>query len=160
MERKTINFLVSDLHASQSAYYLTRNINEYTKKDPFLEFMVFFENLSKPVITPNFAIMQIAEAWGQRGVTIATTLSTASRLIHFPAPSDKIFYIWDLEWMRPINKVYDMYAGIYLHPSLKLIARSKDHAMQIKNCFNRDVDAIISDFDMEQILEVSNYGNK
>lgn len=159
MERKTINFLVNDLHASQLSYYLTRNVNEYIKSDPSLDFVVFFENLSKPVLVPNFALMQVAEAWGQPGVSIATSLTTASRLIHFPAPSKKFFYVWDLEWLRPTNKVYDLYAGIYLHPELKLLARSEEHASLIKNSFNREVEAIVSDFDMNKILEVSNHGS-
>ena len=100
--------------------------------------------------------MQISEAWGHKGPVIATSFSTAYKLIGFPNKK-KIFYIWDLEWIRAKQsgiKEYEKYIDVYTDSSLELIARSEPHKQAIENAFNRKVNHVVSDFNIDKILEI------
>lgn len=151
--KMNINVLLQDVGASQIAYCVIRNLNKLSDTRPDIDTIVYYENMHRNCIPPNFAIMQIAEAWGQHGPMIATSLSTAIKLTGFPSER-KIFYVWDLEWLRGEQRHYQMYANIYTHPGLELIARSEDHKRAIENAFNREVKHVISDFDTNQLLKV------
>lgn len=154
-----LNFVVSDLSSSQQNYFLIRNLNMLTELLPQVNVQVFCENLSRFCLRPKFAIMNVAEAWGQTGPFVATNLSTAAKTITYPFASKKLFYIWDLEWLRGSNKNYNNYAPIYLHPSLELVCRSSEHKDLTEVAFNREVKHIVDNFDMKQLLEIVNVTN-
>lgn len=152
--RSNINVLVPDLNASQLNYYLINNINKYQEDNKNINIQVFTENLSRFCVKPNFGVMNVSEAWGQSGPFIATNISTAAKLISYPLASKKIFYIWDLEFIRQNYRVYDYYAPFYLNKELELVCRSKDHKALVENAFNREVKHIISNFNLNKILEI------
>tara|TARA_Y100001949_G_scaffold11720_1_gene8696 strand:- start:276 stop:785 length:510 start_codon:yes stop_codon:yes gene_type:complete len=151
--KMNINVLLQNVGASQISYYVIRNLNELGNTRPDIDAIVYYETMHRNCLPPNFAIMQIAEAWGQHGPVIATSLSTALKLTGFPSER-KIFYVWDLEWLRGQQRHYKTYADIYTHPDLELIARSEDHKRAVENAFNREVKHVISDFDTNQLLKV------
>lgn len=150
---KNINILLQNVGASQLSYLVIRNANDIGAIRPEIDVIAYYENLHKNCMPPNFAVMQIAEAWGQRGPMIATTLSTAFKLIGFPADR-KLFYIWELEWIREGNKQYEMYADVYTHTDLELVARSQSHKRLIESTFNREVAHVVDDFDMQQLIGI------
>ena len=113
-------------------------------------------------MSPNFPSLHIAEAWTQEGSMIATSESTAEKLIGFPGADKKYFYVWDLEWLRwepPRirfgNLGYSPYAP-YLNPDLEIICISKYPADIIKNNFNIEVKYIVDDFNIQDIMEIVN----
>jgi len=151
-----INFLINHLAASQLAYNLIHSINNqpYDVND---EYTVFVEDITPICVPPTFVIMQLAEAWAQRGITIATNLSTALKLRDFPGPCAKFFYVWDLEWLRGHgNRYYEFYQSVYSNTALELIARSQTHADLLTNCFNRKVNHIIEDCNIIQFKSIIN----
>lgn len=144
-----INFLVDDFGASQISYYITRNANR--RED--ICAVVFYQNMSSLCIQPNFPIMSVAEAWQAPGPMIATSLSTADRLLTFPIKDKKFLYIWDMVWTRGQKRLpYEVVARIIQHPDLKIIARSEHHAKVIENDFNIKPVSIVEDADLEKIL--------
>lgn len=147
-----LGVLVRDLGPSQFNYYCIRNANVALKSGKVADFVAFYENLTKPCLTPNFAIMQAAEAWGYDGVLVATTLSTAEKLIRFPSAQRKLFYVWDLEWLRMGQKSYRALQAVYGHSRLRLLARSAEHARLIGEVWNREA-AIVDDFDLPALLK-------
>jgi len=68
------------------------------------------------------------------------------------SPKRKLFYIWDLEWLRPHAKDFIANLRIYRHPKLELIARSISHAQAVENYANKKVNAIIPDFNLQYII--------
>jgi hypothetical protein len=150
-----LNVLLQNVGASQLSYIVIRNLNELAQTKPEIDVAVFYENMHRNCLPPNFAVMQIAEAWGQHGPIIATSLSTAFKLISFPS-KQKFFYVWDLEWLRGQNRQYEQYVGVYTQKELTLIVRSQAHADIIQNAFNRKAQHIVEDFDVNQILEITN----
>ena len=147
---KKIGFLVNDLNPSQLSYFLIKNANEFLTKNKDYDIYIFYDNLAVPCLTPNFAIMQAAEAFSFDGTLIATNLNTASKLINFPSAEKKYFYVWDLDWMRMKNKSFDALQSIYGNKELSLIARSDEHKQAIENAWNAPVKNVISNFDMSK----------
>jgi len=153
--RSNLNILVSELGPSQMNYFLIRNVNHFHANNPNSNIQVFTENLSRFCLQPHFGVMNVSEAWGQSGPFIATNISTASKLTTYPLSKKKFFYIWDLEWLRPQYRVYDMYSPFYLDPTLELICRSEEHKKLTENAFNRDVKHIIENFDIDKLNEIT-----
>jgi hypothetical protein len=152
--RKNINFLVTDLGASQQNYYLINNINKIHDEIVDLNINIFSENLSRFCLPVKFSVMSVAEAWAQEGPFVSTNFSTTSKLIKYPRASHKLFYIWDLEFLRGEGRIYDIYAPIYLNKEIELICRSEDHKKIVENTFNRNVKYIVENFDIEKILDI------
>ena len=148
-----IGFVVPDLAPSQLSYYLIKNINEQCaiSKD---DFVIFFEDVSTKIIDPHFAIMNAAELWTFDGILISTTISTALTCINSMSTAEKYFYVWDLEWLREMGKNFEYSIKAFTSDEIRLIARSQDHAVAIKNYCNRDVLDIVEDFNINQFMRI------
>lgn len=150
-----IGFLVNNLGGSQLAYYLIRNVNFHLDKNYLIDVIAFYENLTKPCVPMSFASMPINEAWNyQADAIIATNLATAAKLLSFPTPAKKIFYVWDIEWLRLKQRYFRELRGIYSSPKIELWARSASHAELISDCWNKDVKGVVNDFNMNEIVKL------
>lgn len=149
-----IGFLVPHLGVSHQSFRLIHNINEVTTNVVDPDIMVFYENLVRPCYPLKFATSNIADAWNYSGNLITTTLSSAYKSIRFPAPSNKYFYVFNLEWIKMPNKLYENLAEVYQNPNLKLLARSQEHANLIEEAWARPVRAVIKDFNIDALAKV------
>lgn len=150
---KRINFLVDDVGASQLAYYLLTELNRLVRTRNDINPTVFYSSLTDHCIKPiEFNMMMMVEAFDHPGPTVATSLPTAGRLIAMPRPHPKIFYVWDLEWMRYANINWSSVNRLMTHEDLKLIARSTSHKKAIENCFDVEVDAVVQRCAIDDIL--------
>ena len=146
--------LLSDVGSSQLSFYAITEINKLSKTNPLVDGVLFYEKISSSCMPANFSIMPISECWINTGPVVATCVSTASKLLSFPSEK-KFFYVWDLEWIRNRQiKHYENYVDVYTDKNMTLIARSKPHAEIISNCFNTNVDHILSDFSAQEFLEI------
>lgn len=150
-----INFLVNSLGQNQLAVSLIKSISAMDFKTD-MDLVVFTEHLGPHCLPPTFATMQISEAWGQEGAMIATSYSTAQYLLNFPGKPAKLYYVWDLEWLRGPNRVFAWYDYVYANPQLTLVARSQHHADILSNNFNREVKYIVPDCNVPKLIEVIN----
>ena len=150
-----IGFLIEDTSASQLSFNLVKNINNYIE-DNGGDFVVFFEDSTSNVLTPNFALMSVNEIWSFKGSLFATTVSTALSMQKCFAPKNKMFYVWDLEWTRENGRDFEFIIQAFTDENTKLIARSKEHAKAIENYCNRKVKHIVNDFNIEKIVRITN----
>ena len=151
---KNFSVLVNNLGSSQLSFFIIKEINALPALRPEIDGIVFYENLSSACLPVNFATMNMSECWCHSGPIVATSFSTAKTLSEFPSEK-KMFYVWDLEWMRSNNKKqYEEYRDVYTNESMELIARSTSHKEAIENAFNRTVNYVIPDFNLMKILEV------
>lgn len=153
-----LNFLVEHMGNSQLSYELSRTLNNLADKRSDIDAIVFFNTLTRSRIVPKFAMMQMIEAWGQKGYTIATSCATTRKMMTFPGPQKRFFYVWDLEWIRGEKRTYDMFAPLYQDPRIILITRSGIHRDALDNGFNigrlgKPI-YVVEDFNEEQLLEV------
>ena len=150
-----IGFIIEEPSSSQLSFNLIKNINNYLANSQD-DFVVFFENSTASVLNPEFSLMSLSEIWKFEGSLFATNVSTAISLKKCFAPKQKYFYVWDLEWTRRQGKEFEFTIQAFKDPALKLIARSEEHATAIKNYCNRDVSGIVSDFNIEQLVRITN----
>jgi hypothetical protein len=150
---KNLSLILENTGSSQVSFFAINALNKIREKETSIDSIIFCEEIHKNCIPANFSVMPISEAWLHHGPIIATTLSTAKKLINF-ASDEKFFYVWDLEWIRnkPIKK-YEDYIDVYTNKSLKLIARSESHKNIIESTFNRNVSNIVSDFNVSELME-------
>lgn len=132
-----VGVAVSDLSASQLNLLIIGQLENNIEN---FDGSVFFCNVTHPLKEPRFACYQIAEMYNYDGVSIATDLQTANKLLFMLSPPEKYFYVWELEWFKFPHRNYHDFAQIYRNPELKLIARTEDYANMIEHCFNRKVD--------------------
>ncbi len=144
-----LNVLVDSLSSSQIAFYAIQCANAMCEQG--VPVVLFYEKVARPCLQLLCPSMSIVEAWAQRGVTIATSLSTAARLIQFPGPHAKYYYAWDTEGWLAAFRQYGGVAQIFRNPSLHLIARNIDQARVIENNYNVRVASIFDNFDVTAI---------
>lgn len=147
-----LNFLVDHIGASHMAYYLIEEANVLTENGE-ANVIIFFDQLHAPCRRLKVPTMMMVEAWAQPGVSIATSCSTAARLLNFPGPQRKLFYVWDMIWLRNPKRV-GAYSELFRNPELTLIARCPDHAEALANDFNVEVPYVFDNFQREGLLEV------
>ena len=135
-----LGFILHDLNPSELAFNIFMRAVELHDWSVY----VFFEELSRPPLSSYLSpIYHVGEAYTFDGPLIATTLSTAQKLITFPTPRPKYFFLNDLEWLRYPQKQFDIFASIYQHPELELICRSEQHRILVENCWGKNVSHII-----------------
>lgn len=145
-----LGILMNNLGPTQLAYYAIINNNK--KND--IDCILFYENQAKSCLPMNFATMQIYEAYTYEADIIATSISTAHKMLSFPSAKNKFFYVWDLEWMRIRNKNFNYLSNIYRNDKIHLIARSQSHKNIIEDCWNVKVCAVIDDCNISELVKV------
>jgi len=149
--KPTINFLVDHIGASHMAFYMIEQAHKLSEQGK-ANVSIFYDQLHRPCRRVMLPTMLMVEAWAQPGVSIATSMSTAARLLSFPGPQHKLFYVWDMSWMNN-PKPYGPATQLFRNPKLSIIARCQAHAMVLENNFNIDVEHVFDNFDHTKLLE-------
>jgi hypothetical protein len=150
-----IGFLVNNLGANQLAFQLIKNGNKYCREHG-KDVLVFYEDQIPPCHYLQMATMPIVDACNYKGSLVATSLSTANKLLHLSGTKKKYFYVWSLEWifLDASHRRYEELASIYQNSKLKLIARSAEHATAIENAWQRAVYGIVENVDIGQFHSI------
>lgn len=155
---KKLGICVQNLGPSQKNFYLVKRINQYINDCKYSNFdiIVFYNDVVPIAFKPLCGTMHIAEAFNyQNSTMIATCLETAQKVSKMMGPIRKIFYPYNLEWVRQRNQhplPYELIREIYGNKSLELYVRSKDHADILKNNFNRQ-SITMGEFEINKFLE-------
>ena len=72
------------------------------------------------------------------------------------SPERKIFYVWDLEWLRRHGKEFENTVKAFTDSEVTLIARSKEHALAIENYCNTKIKHIVEDFNIKKLIRIIN----
>ena len=148
---KQLGIIISSLDNNQLAFFSILNANLLIQKE--IDCVLFFENTSRPVIKPNVSIMNSSEVWDFCGDVIATTLRSAACLPKLIRARRRIFYLWDLEFLRPYGRNYIPNMELLRNPKIELAARSESHKRAIENYCNKQVSYVIDDCDFSKIME-------
>jgi|TARA_R110000824_G_scaffold244924_1_gene433941 hypothetical protein len=150
--------IIEDLSASQNSFYMIKEFNKLSaRKD--MSMSMFYVRPSMPVIKPFFSCRNISFLSGFNGTAIATNIANAKILLKSHNNCKKYLYMWDLEWLKIPSNFSDV-CDTLLDKRLNLIARSESHASVVKNFCNKDVVAIIDNWNMNQILSLNNSEEK
>lgn len=150
-----LGIMIEQLDFSQLGIKLTENVNQLLESDPSMDVIAFYENWAIAPLAPHFSLMMEREVWGFKGTLMSTTLKTTERMIRCPGPSKKIFYVWDLEWLRLPFAQFEKLSEIYCHPSIELVARTSGHADLLTKVWKKPI-AVMDNFDTETLKRLSN----
>lgn len=150
----SIGVILPDLSSSQLAYYATKNINMLLTTSNKHDAVIFYETLAPVHTLPRCATMNISEIWSFHGTLISTNIDNTLQSIKAINNAKKIFYIWDLEWLRQGKQNYLYNIRAYRSNKVALVARNKDHAKAIEDYCNRKVNGIIDNFQINNFLSI------
>ena len=145
MQKNKVGILLNNLQPSQISYYAVGTINGLLRKG--FDAIVFVKNLCVPSTRPFCSIMNQCEAIDFDGLLIATDLDSAEFLLNINTECKKVFYVWDLEWLRGANNFLKN-MEVYRSQKLKIVVRSEQHEKIFTNYTNRKPDAVIPDLNM------------
>ena len=103
--------------------------------------------------------MSETDIWGYDAPVIATDLASAKTLLSASGPTEKLFYVWDLEWLRLPDYNHEELSKIYNNDDIKLIARSDRHYMLIKECW-KEPEFVMPDFSPNALMGIVNHYGK
>lgn len=149
-----LGFLVPSLGPSQLSFRVIYQSNKAIRSNKGHDIITFYEVLSQPCFSLGFATMNVIDAWNYHGPLIATTISSAEKIVRFPRPKQRYFYIWDLEWVHIKSRNFLPFCDIYQNPQLSLICRSESHKKIVEQCWNVKVRAVVEDFDIEGFSKI------
>ncbi len=149
---KIASFL-DDISISQNSYSMIREFNKLSSNK--VSTCCFYHNLAPPPINMNFAIINSYYLPYWDGHIFATSLQTANTLKKINSVAKKYLYLYDLEWLRSAQD-FEENMKILRDPSIKIVARSIDHADMIQNYANIKVKDIMSDWQSSKLLEIVN----
>ena len=148
-----IGIIIPHLGLGQSGFYAITEVNRLVEMGHKSDFVLFFEQVTMPILQPQCGTMCINELMSFKGTLITTTLNnTAMALARSSRSENKIiFYVWDLEWLRPNQNNYLHNFAIY-NTVHKLVARSQEHTNALENYCSRKVDLISPDFNIDEMI--------
>lgn len=147
-----IGIVVNNLGLSQLSYEVTRNINDLLRQTSEHCITIFYENMKHMMSAPMCATLHSSNCWSFNHPLVATSLSTANKILSVPYNGKKFLYCWNLEWLNNIPH-YEPIQRIYTHPDLTLITRNEQHAKILENCFNVKPAFNMQEFDINTLLE-------
>ena len=127
-----LGIIIPHLGSSQMAHEAIKLVNQ--AKDA----VIFVEQLIAPCMPVHCASMCITEAVSFGGLLITTNIENtmmASEIVNRKKVK-LVFYVWDLEWLRPNKANYLYNLKTYNTPDV-LVVRHKDHVSPLTNYCNR-----------------------
>ena len=147
--------VLNSLSNSDLAFVSINQVGHELNQETDTDCLFLTEEKHPPCIPIPCARMNISEVYSCKGLLISTSLSTANTVAKAIVEAEKVFYVWDLEFLRGKKDFVDN-VKIYRNPALTLIARSQSHADAIENYCNRKPDFIIPDLNIGEIKRCLN----
>jgi hypothetical protein len=149
-----LGFIVPDLGLSHRSYALTNAINKFYEggNNSNIDIAVFCENRVEPRVEPYFATFNVTDAYAYAGPMVATSLSTAKKILSFPQLTHKFFYVWDLEWINNATMNFNDFSDIYQNNKLEFVVRSEEHKKIFEKVWNAKTFKIIEDFNINEFI--------
>jgi len=155
MKVKKLGLVTSHLTVNQLSYQFISSANRLLVERDDVDISLFFVNDGPRIVKPSFSCMCLFEAYAYDGVTVATSLSTAARILDYPGPNRNPIYLYcmDLDYLRMQNRQYEALASVYMNPKIHLIARSKSHYDILSSVFKQPV-GIVEGCEAKEFIEL------
>lgn len=125
-------------------------VNKYVESNND-ELCVLTLDQSYPFTNINTAIFHPSEMDSfNNGLIVSSTIKTAQMSLSCSNNSKKLLFLYDLDWMF-YPMMYDELYEVLNNKNLILVSRSKDHIKPIKNLRGKEPEAVIENFNLEEI---------
>lgn len=149
-----LGIIVSNYGQNQLSFDTLNSANEFLRSGHKVDLTLFYEMPVPLKQAPLTALMNIYEAWGYDGVLIATSISSAFKVLGMPVANKRYFYIYNPEWIHN-HTIYEAYYSL-AKSDIEFIARTKEHAALIKNNFNKEPKFILEQMNVEDLWQALN----
>lgn len=143
-----VGFVLNSFGPSQLAYECIKQCNLLLRERFDIAPYGFYENLGKNVVSPNFSLMNLTEAYGFDGILITTTAYQTFQTLNYPGPKKHIFYSYDLDWLHQKGQA-EFYLQCYRNA--ESWTRNQVYSDLIKNNFNIE-SKVNPDFNLESFI--------
>ena len=137
--------ITKNLSCSQINYEIFRQLNNLVDKIPCC---LVYKNISNCFYPAKFPILNYSKIFSgylDNSLIIATDLDSATTLLNIKNKAKKIFYVWELEFLK--NKNYHYNFNIY--NSLEIYTRSESYKNALDNYAN--INTKIENLDLEKL---------
>lgn len=148
-----IAVVVPHMGLSQIGFYSIKAVNKLIDTRYLDDVVIFFEQITMPVLQPLCGTMCINELMSFKGNIITSTISNTAMTLcrNSRVKNQVILYLWDLEWMRGqqnYNYNYEV-----LNSVNKLYVRSQEHARAVENYRGKPVDGVLEELDIVEMIK-------
>jgi hypothetical protein len=143
-----LGVLVKDLSVSELNWKLLASAQRLSLENR-ASITFFCEDRPAPCRVPAAPCVAAIDAWAYDGPVVATSLETARKLLGLPGPRKRLYYLWDLAWLRPPTLHHADYRRV--HTGLPLAARTADMAAAVTRAWGVPC-AVAPDADLEALL--------
>ena len=147
-----LGILVEDLFASELSWRLLKHLEKRTLQG--LSSHLFVRTFSESCLESTVSSHHFHDCWGFTGPVIACSLNLAQKLACMPCPSLRVYYLWDLEWLRLSQRQHRTLAALYGDARLQLVCRTQEHARLVEDLFGRKVAGVVADACPEDIIRL------
>lgn len=145
----SLGIILNNYGPNDIAYQVIKSVNLYRGHH---DIALFYENITRPCITPATALMHTYGLSNYPHPVITFDVETTKTALDTIGPTAYYLYVWNLEWLHK-TAPYEYYDMVYSDTRLNLICRSKEQAEVLQNNFGRDVSHIMAKFNLETLLE-------
>lgn len=135
---------------SQLAFLAIQQTNLLSKKVPTT---LFYSDDGAPCAQTNSPLMNVTEIHGFNGLMVSTDIDMTIASIRATNNAKKVFYVWDLEWIRPGKNNFDYNMLAFRDKSVTLVCRSQEHARAVSEYCNRDDILVIPNLNLGALME-------
>lgn len=147
-----LGFVINNIGPNQLAFDLIHQINLIGRTNVEVSCSLFIQNIIEPCVVPNCAVYNISEIMSFDGVMVATDFDTCEKMLKTTNQALKIFYLWELEWIRNPDK-FLTYQSILRTKGLVIFSRSEQYAKQLEEYAGVKSHAIQPTLNVAQLIQ-------
>lgn len=148
---KKIGIVSENFGASQQAFTIINSANEFAKNNTNCCILFNLEYVPH-CIKSDVCVMNVSELFGYSACIISCCLESTKFSLKASGNGPRIFYIWDIFFLRKGSEIYDENIKVLTNSELLLVCRSNDHADMVENYCNRRP-AVIP-FDIKTLMDL------
>lgn len=146
----SLGIITESINNNSQDYLMIKCLNEIAKN---YDCCVFTNDIKSFPLKPNFAVLQLENAFNHKGVLVSTNILTTQILNNCMMASKKYFYSQSLEWFNVNELKNASLHRIYYNDNIDLIAPSESYGQIMTKLFKKP-SHIIYLWDNEKIGEL------
>lgn len=148
-----IGLILPDLSMSQLAFMAINQANLFHGNTD-IACTLFYCDANQPCVEPKVPIMNITEIHGFHGLLISTDIDSTLASIRAASKATRVFYVWDLEWIRRGKNNFQYNMQAFRHPKVHIATRSEEHARAVSQYANRDKVLVVPHLNLMEIVNL------
>ena len=151
LERKLMNLgvYIKDLAATEEVEHLVANITKAVEDGSADDASIFYESVGKHPVNIKCGCFNSTDLWNFTGNLIVTSIDSARTAINIVNKFKVYFYY---KWYDEKDLMGLM--SVVNHPRVVTICRTEKDAAEIYRLTGNRPEAVVENFDIEQVLEV------